>query len=589
MPSIRTSLALRAKASTLAQTLILLTMVAISSGAFAQDSFMERFMPMPLESFQIARGDVNNDGIPDIIVCNATGGSSASAVTVFLGNGDGTFQAPINSGAGTGAWDLVVGDFNGDGILDAAVAGYISDSQGVLQILLGNGDGTFRNGQTIDLPNFSMTLATGDFNGDGKLDIAVANNIVSFYEGAGDGTFTLNSTMQVGTQPMLQQVKVGDFNGDGKTDLAVNDGFNVFVLFNTGPFTFTTTQVASYIEMLNITAVDVNQDHYTDLITTYYSCIQNNSPSCATWQVLLGVKGQQTMKTGFSMPYSPAVFPYGPTTAADVNGDGFNDVVALSTQFTVSVWMGNPDGSFQTTPVQYRSGSDLTFTGIIASDFNRDGKIDFAVPNSGNNTLSILLNATPQATTCTAGTVTLLITECMPVDHTYSNSPLHVNALSTDTAHKVTAMQGYVNNSLIVSQATNSLNFSTTEPDGDYLVVTKAWDSSGANFRTDRHVHIYTGTPGETCATKLNALNICSPTQNQTTTTTLHVLANSQSLNIVTAIQVYIDNALAYNDTSGTSYVDTTFNISTGSHYIVVKTFDMSGKVLSASRTIKAQ
>jgi hypothetical protein len=569
-------------------SLTLLSLIALSTAAFSQDSFMVRYSAATNDGVQLARGDVNNDGIPDLIMGN-NGGSSGAAVTVFLGNGDGTFKAPLDSGLGSSAFDMTVGDFNGDGFLDVAVGGYVNGSQGVLEILLGNGDGTFRAGQTINLPDIPRSITVGDFNGDGKLDIALAIDQMYFYQGAGDGTFTSAATLKVGNQSLLYESRVGDFNGDGKPDVAVSDGFKVYVLWNTGPFTFTTTTIASYVLVTNITAVDVNQDHYTDLLTTYYTCTQNGEPACPAWQVLLGAKGKQSMTTGFSLPPSTTYSGFGSLTAADINGDGFNDVVALTSSFKMAVWLGNRNGGFQTTPLLYSTGTNTSADALVASDFNRDGKIDFAVADPGNIGMAVLLNATPQVTTCTAGAVSPSITECAPVDYTYLNSPLHITARTTDNNHTVTTMQVYLNNALATSQSANFLNYSTTLSDGDYLVVTKAWDSTGANFRTDRHVQIYTGTPGETCATAANAINVCSPTQNQTTTTSVHVFANSQSSFPISAMQVYIDGSLVYDDTSGSTYVDTTFKVAAGTHSIVAKAWDTAGTIFSESRTITAQ
>src|SRR5262249_52023316 len=134
----------------------------------------------------VVTGDFNNDGKSDLAVAN----NQDNSVSILLGNGDGTFQRHVEYATGEGPYAVVTGDFNNDGAPDLAVVGYIliftdphyTDYVGTICILLGKGDGTFRNGPTYTYTGSSAGLmnpvsaAVGDLNGDGKLDLAVSNS-----------------------------------------------------------------------------------------------------------------------------------------------------------------------------------------------------------------------------------------------------------------------------------------------------------------------------------------------------------------------------------------------------------------------------
>src|SRR5207302_182670 len=120
----------------------------------------------------VAVGDVNRDGRLDLAVAHS--GSTLGTVAVLLGNGDGTFQAPRNFSTGQGSLSVAVGDVNGDGQPDLAVANSGSPL-GTVAVLLGNGDGTFQAPRNFAAGTGPLSVAVGDVNGDGQPDLAVAN------------------------------------------------------------------------------------------------------------------------------------------------------------------------------------------------------------------------------------------------------------------------------------------------------------------------------------------------------------------------------------------------------------------------------
>jgi hypothetical protein len=181
----------------------------------------------------VTRADFNRDGKLDLAVADInTPHFGPGRVSVLLGHGDGTFDAPIALQAGITAYAVRAGDFNADGKPDLAVATNL-DVFGSVAILLGNGNGTFQPQVSYTTGRFSVALSVGDFNGDGAADLAVVNqssNTVTILAGKGDGTFELQANYETGLGPI--SLVTGDFNHDGALDMAVTnltDSMSVFV------------------------------------------------------------------------------------------------------------------------------------------------------------------------------------------------------------------------------------------------------------------------------------------------------------------------------------------------------------------------
>jgi FG-GAP-like repeat len=199
----------------------------------------------------IALGDFNGDGHPDVVVANRVIPSSgAGTVSVLLGNGDGSFQKHVDysfqgtgSATGTGPVYVAIGDFNGDRRLDLAVKTYDGLTGPSISVLLGNGDGTFQPHVDTVAAGTGGNVLVADFNRDGKVDLAAAGyfdgRAVAILQGNGDGTF--QSPVGIGDSTAFgRALAPGDLNGDSKLDLlvTVNDG-SVRVLVGNGDGTFT--------------------------------------------------------------------------------------------------------------------------------------------------------------------------------------------------------------------------------------------------------------------------------------------------------------------------------------------------------------
>lgn len=222
----------------------------------------------------ISTGDFNGDKKLDLLVTYGSG--TCGYVTVFLGNGDGTFQpTPINTSLPYAASGTGIGDFNGDSKLDLAIGEQFGNISQV-EILLGNGDGTFSTGATYAVGVFPDAVAIADFRGTGKLDLAIAclTGVTTVLLGNGDGTFQNVGNLST---PDADSVVAADFNGDGKPDLAVVTqivsgglaGVNLALGNGDGTFQVPVFFPAGTNDRF-VAVGDFNRDHKLDLIIPDY-------------------------------------------------------------------------------------------------------------------------------------------------------------------------------------------------------------------------------------------------------------------------------------------------------------------------------
>ncbi len=358
--------------------------------------------PVGNQPYSVEAGDINGDGKQDLVVIN----SGDNTLGVLLGNGDGTFQSqlttalPVTAPSLSSSPFLVLGDWNGDGKTDVALAGASPQAGSyALAVMLSKGDGTFQTPVTYTLTATPFALNAADFNHDGKLDlVTAASSGVSVWLGNGDGMF--QAAISTAASQHVEQgvlLVIADFNQDGHLDIAtatqgtVSDEAvpNLTVFLGNGDGTFQPNIISS-LQYFPLAVGDLNGDGKPDLIATTGSM---------TATALLN-SGNATFTVGPSVDVWPQDVS-GPITLADLNGDQKLDLVTgLTASFgsadlgVVSVLYGNGDGSFAQFP-SYGATTSQTSSVVVAADFNNDGKPDLAtafVGPAGYSNIRLLLN-----------------------------------------------------------------------------------------------------------------------------------------------------------------------------------------------------
>ncbi len=329
-----------------------------------------------------AVGDFNGDGKQDLVVTNF----SSNTASIILGDGAGHFGAATSftTGAGTNPNSVAVGDFNGDGKQDLAVANFNSFN---VSILLGNGAGGFSAPTSFGVGADSVFVAVGDFNGDGRQDLALSfeTDYVSVMLGDGAGNFGASTNFSAGAGGQTHAMVVGDFNGDGKQDLAVaniNPHF-VSVLLGNGagsfgaPTTFSTGNTP-----VSLAVGDFNGDGKQDLAAT--------CQASAAVQIWVGTGTgsftlSATLATGVLLLSA---------TVGDFNGDGNQDVAIGSVNSYISIYLGDGAANF---------GNAINFDvgggpgSLAVGDFNGDGMQDLAAPTPTWRSYCATAPSLPQA------------------------------------------------------------------------------------------------------------------------------------------------------------------------------------------------
>jgi streptogramin lyase len=332
--------------------------------------------------------DVNNDTKPDIIVANYDNNN----VGIFLGYGNGSFaeQVIFSTGNNSSPYDATVGDFNKDGRFDLAVANYGTSNIG---ILYGYGDGTFGNFQTYatGIGSSPTHVEVGDFNNDNQLDIVVGGQTipnVGVFFGYSDGTFASFSPVLVEQGSFTFSVAVGDFNNDSRLDFSIpNAGTNnIEVFLSSGSKSFggqTTFFVGEASRPSAAVLGHFNNDSHLDIAIT--------NSGTSTIGILLGY-GNRMFSNITTYSTNNNSHPVSLATG-DFNNDSLTDIVVANWETNdATVFVGHGDGSFSKF-MSYSMGDSSQPLSIAVGDFNRDYRLDIVVANYGTNHVCVLFGS----------------------------------------------------------------------------------------------------------------------------------------------------------------------------------------------------
>lgn len=348
--------------------------------------------PVGTNPASIVAGDTNDDGTPDLVVANL----SDNTVSVLLGVGDGTFLSEVTYFIPGKPLAATFADVTSDGNLDLIATNFGFGEQNAGQnvsVLLGNGDGSFRNEEAISVGPGPTSIAVADFNGDGIPDAAssiVGNQTVDIELGNGDGSFSQLKNLDVGVRP--NAVAAADLNRDGKQDLVVANlkSDTVSVLLGIGDGSFLPEETyGTEVGPTELVVGDLNEDGIPDIV------VANNGDNSVS--VLFGTGDgtflpEETLAAGQGpgpgfVGDLPGAGPLS-VTLMDVNVDGHQDIVVVSTRDrSVIVLPGNGDGTFENQTILFAGPSPFN---VATDDINNDGRPDLVVANF-DSTVHVLL------------------------------------------------------------------------------------------------------------------------------------------------------------------------------------------------------
>jgi hypothetical protein len=567
-------------------------------GCFAQDvsfsrdtySLPQRPVSFAINGDTIFHADLNNDGREDIVFA----GIGSTTFEVMLSTGDGTYDAPQSYSLPASNWTaMTIGDFNLDGWPDLL----FTDGESNLYEFLNDKNGSFHLQTTFVVGAPIYNLAAGDFNHDGKIDIAfeTENNsqlVLNLWFSNGDGSFTPGPSTNVSDSGDLY---VGDFDGDGNADVVIEDVFyvtNAIVLYGDGKGNFPASLSFSDDQDTWFRPFDLNGDGKMDLVGSpflpgthgneYFNVVRvkygNADRSFTSKDITIGSCSPQG--------YSPAV--------ADLNGDGINDIAVVeaadcqgSAPFSLDILLGKSDGTYEPERKVY-SSSD-TLWGPDPFRVNQDSKADLELINLTENSSTLMLfsnNVSGHFPKCNPPNSSSGIILCSPTTSVVSSTsvPFSIGAANQTAGRKV---EVWVDGKKLGENLADTFSyysfldrkFNLTAGQHSVTIYTAGWDNMLQSLTFPLTVGSTVCSPPQS-----PGVVVCSPLNSSRVSSPVQCWAAGTVSGTIARMEVWVDGIKKFT-TTGSNTLNTQIELATGAHVFTYYIVNTAGQKWQATVT----
>ncbi|MHB1937326.1 MAG: FG-GAP-like repeat-containing protein [Acidobacteriaceae bacterium] len=544
-----------------------------------------------LSQYSDVIGDLNGDGYEDLIT------GTGSSFSVRLSNGDGTYRAPITYAIPNYSTPVLLGDFNEDGKLDLVVENCPSSNCSGYSIYFGNGDGTFQAPVKHTVSGSLMTMGAADVNHDNKTDLLVLTTTdggnssdLQVLFANGDGTFSNGPTthFSYGATVLL----TGDFDGDGKADVALQlgseGGTQIEILSGDGTGNFTVTYTNGNSSQGFFEAADVNGDGISDLISTdTYYCV-GCTGEVPNLIVYYGATDRKMQYASIPTTGCPTNEGGDQIAVADFNGDGIPDIAFAEnncnygSNTTMAILAGKGNNQFGPQTSVYTT-ANIIQPGTYALRGNRDTKADmvFSEDNSQSVfTIVTLLNTTTgNFPTCDAPDAAVGINVCSPTPNGTASSPVNfaVGAAGDTPMQRVELWTDGKKTAQQFAGAFSHYSFLNTSVPlsaGSHRIVIFAAGTD--NSLQEKVFTLNVGASSSCSAPSAPGVDICMPAGGSTVSSPVQVEASGTVAGTISHMELWVDGVKK--DSAAGTALNTSISLAAGSHRFAVLALNTAGQ-----------